>query len=57
MKLRVIALLLAMALTLLLIPAPAAEAVATTPNEIIQQIRTSYKRSLRGSGMSSFHGY
>ena len=57
MKLRVIALLLAMALTLLLIPAPAAEAVATTPSEIIQQIRNSYKHSLRGSGMSSFHGY
>lgn len=57
MKLRAIAFLLVIALTLLLIPAPAAEAVATTPNEIIQQIRTSYKRSLRGSGMSSFHGY
>ena len=57
MKLRVISLLLAIAMTLLLIPTTAADAVATTPNEIIQQIRTAYKRSVSGSGMSSFNGY
>lgn len=57
MKLRTIAFLLVIALTLLLIPAPAVEAVATTPNEIIQQIRTAYKRAQSGSGMRSFNGY
>ena len=52
MKLRVISLLLVVAMTLLLIPAPA-NAAATTPNEIVQQIRTAYRRSLSGSGMKN----
>ena len=56
MKLRVISLLLVIAMTLVLLPAPVT-AVATTPQEIIQQIRTTYKRALSGSGMSSFNGH
>ena len=43
-------------MTLLLIPAPA-NAVAVTPSEIVQQIRTTYRRSLSGSGMKNFNGY
>jgi len=55
-KLRVISLLLVIAITLVLIPAPVT-AVATTPTEIIQQIRTAYRRAISGSGMDSFNGY
>lgn len=57
MKLRIISLLLVVAMMFLLIPAPMAGAVAITPAEIKQQIRTAYLQALRGSGKSSFHGY
>ena len=57
MKLRVISLLLVIAMAILLIPTPTADAVAITPAEIKQQIRTAYLRALSGSGKSSFHGY
>ena len=58
MKFRVISLLLAVVMLLVLIPAPAnVSAVATTPDEIIQQLRTIYRRCKSGSGMSSFNGY
>ena len=56
MKLRVISLLLAIAMTLLLLPMPVTSAV-TTPSELQQQIRNTYKAALRGSGYSSFNGH
>ena len=40
----------------MLIPAPA-DAAAITSSEIIQQIRTYYKKSLRSSGRDDFNGY
>lgn len=56
MKIRVISLLLALVMVFMLIPAPV-NAVANTPDELIQQIRTSYKKALKSSGRKNFNGY
>ena len=55
--LRIFSLALALCLLMSLVPATAYAAESTEADRITQQIATLYRQTLRGTGMSSLHGY